>query len=93
MAVPLKNGGMSKLKALFFTLLSGVSTGIGAFVGAIIGSVSSVVIGICLAFSAGAMLYIVSGELIPESNRIYRGRIGTIGNILGFLIGILSMNV
>lgn len=93
MSVPLKNGGMSKIKVLFFTLLSGITTGIGAFLGAIVGSVSQVVIGICLAFAAGAMLYIVSVELIPESNKIYNGRIGTIGNILGFLIGILSMNV
>lgn len=91
MSVPMKNGGMSKTKAVFLTLLSGVTTGIGAFFGAIVGGISNVIIGTCLAFAAGAMLYIVSGELIPESNKIYKGRIGAIGNILGFIIGILSM--
>ena len=93
MAVPMKSGGMSKTKAVILTLLSGVTTGIGAFFGALVGGVSNSIIGICLAFAAGAMLYIVSGELIPESNKIYKGRIGSIGNILGFIIGIISTQI
>lgn len=93
MSVPMKNGGMSKIKVVVFTLLSGVTTGIGAFFGVIVGGISNEIIGICLAFAAGAMLYIVSGELIPESNKIYKGRIGAIGNILGFLIGVLSIQM
>ncbi len=87
MAVPMKNGGMSKTKAIILTILSGITTGIGAFFGAIVGGISKDVISICLAFAAGAMLYIVSGELIPESNNIYKGRIGAIGNILRIYIG------
>lgn len=93
MSVPMKNGGMRKIKVIIFTLLSGVTTGIGAFFGAIIGGISAEVIGMCLAFAAGAMLYIVSGELIPESNKIYKGRIGSIGNILGFIVGIFAINL
>lgn len=86
MAVPMKNGGMSKTKAVILTLLSGVTTGLGAFFGAILGGISEEIIGICLSFAAGAMLYIVSGELIPESNRIYKGRMGAIGNIVRIYI-------
>lgn len=93
MAVPMKNGGMSKIKAVVLTLLSGVTTGLGAFLGAIVGGISQSIIGICLAFAAGAMLYIVSGELIPESNKIYQGRMGTVGNIVGFIIGILATQI
>ena len=93
MAIPMKNGGMSKWKAIFLTLLSGVTTGIGAFFGAIVGGISETIIGICLAFAAGAMLYIVSGELIPESNKIYKGRMGSLGNILGFVVGILATQI
>ena len=93
MSVPMKNGGMGRIKVIILTLLSGVTTGIGALFGAIIGGISVQIISICLAFAAGAMLYIVSGELIPESNKIYSGRIGIIGNILGFVIGILSMKI
>lgn len=88
MAVPMKNGGMSKGKVIWYTLLSGVTTGIGAFFGAVVGSVSQTVIGLCLAFAAGAMLYLVAGELLPESNHLYTGRMATLGNILGLLTGV-----
>lgn len=90
MAVPMKNGGMKKSKVIFYVLLSGITTGIGAFFGAIIGSISETVIATCLSFAAGAMLYIVSGELIPESNKLYKGRMSSIGNMIGFIIGIFA---
>lgn len=93
MSVPMKNGGMSKIRALAYTMLSGVTTGIGAFFGASLGQISEGMISICLSISAGAMLYIVSGELIPESNSLYKGRIGIIGNILGFILGIIAFNL
>ena len=78
MAVPMKNGGMEIWKVIFYVVLSGVTTGIGAFFGAIIGSISETIIAINLSFAAGAMLYIVSGELIPESNKLYNGRMSTV---------------
>ena len=78
MAVPMKNGGMEIWKVIFYVLLSGVTTGIGAFFGAIIGSISETIIAINLSFAAGAMLYIVSGELIPESNKLYKGRMSAV---------------
>ena len=90
MAVPMKNGGMSKSKVVFYVILSGVTTGVGAFFGAIVGSISQSVIAVCLSFAAGAMLYIVSGELIPESNKLYKGRMSAIGNMIGFIIGIFA---
>lgn len=63
MAVPMKNGGMSKTKVIFYVILSGITTGIGAFFGAIVGSISTSIIAICLSFAAGAMLYIVSRRI------------------------------
>lgn len=90
MAVPMKNGGMKKSKVIFYVILSGVTTGIGAFFGAIVGSISEAIIAICLSFAAGAMLYIVSGELIPESNKLYKGRMSAVGNMIGFIIGIFA---
>ena len=90
MAVPMKNGGMSKSKVVFYVILSGVTTGVGAFFGAIVGSISQSVIAVCLSFAAGAMLYIVSGELIPESNKLYKGRMSAVGNMIGFIIGIFA---
>lgn len=93
MAVPMKNGGMNKLKVIFYVILSGVTTGIGAFFGALVGGISSEVISMCLSFAAGAMLYIVSGELLPESNKLYNGRMTAIGNIFGFLMGMIAMSI
>ena len=90
MAVPMKVGGMSKAKIILYVILSGITTGIGALVGAIVGKVSQAIIGICLSFAAGAMLYIVSGELTPEANNLYRGKMTAIGNILGILLGIFA---
>lgn len=93
MAVPMKNGGMKKSKVILYVILSGITTGIGAFFGAIVGSISEQVIAICLSFAAGAMLYIVSGELIPESNKLYNGRMSAIGNMLGFIVGFITMQL
>lgn len=78
------------MKAVILTALSGVTTGIGAFFGAIVGNLSKEFVGISLAFAAGAMLYIVSCELIPQSNQIYKGRFSSFGNILGIVLGIIA---
>lgn len=93
MAVPMKNGGMKTSKVLYYVILSGVTTGIGALIGKIIGEISQDVIAVCLSFAAGAMLYIVSGELIPESNKIYDGKASTIGTIIGFILGLIAVNI
>ena len=92
MAVPMKNGGIKPIKVVFYVILSGVTTGIGAFFGALIGGISQSIISICLSFAAGAMLYIVSGELLPESNKLYQGKLPVVANIIGFILGILSLN-
>lgn len=93
MSIPMKNGGMPIWKVIFYVVLSGVTTGVGAFFGAIIGNISNTIIAISLGFAAGAMLYIVSGELIPESNKLYKGRMSALGNIMGFIIGIFATKI
>lgn len=89
-SLPLKTAGTSRFKAVIITILSGLTTGIGAFVGSILGSISLDLIGMSLAFAAGAMLYIVSCELIPESKSMYKGRFASLGNMIGLVIGILA---
>ncbi len=93
MAVPMKNGGMKISKVIFYVVLSGITTGVGAFFGAIVGSISETIIAMCLSFAAGAMLYLVSGELIPESNQLYHGRMTALGNMIGFLIGMFATSL
>lgn len=89
MALPMKSGGYSGSKAFFYTLLSGVPMGIGAFLGAVLGGLSDYFIGACLGFAAGAMLYIVYVNLVPESKKIYLGRFSSVGNLLGIICGII----
>ena len=90
MGVPMKSGGMKISKIIFYVIMSGITTGIGAFFGALVGTIGKEVIAMCLAFAGGAMLYIVSGELIPESSNLYKGRLPVIGNIIGFIIGMFA---
>lgn len=93
MAVPMKSGGMKSIKVIVLVILSGITTGVGAFFGSIVGTISQNVIAICLSFAAGAMLYIVTGELTPEAHSLYKGRTSALGNIIGFLIGILAVSI
>ena len=89
MALPMKLGGFSATKSFLLTILSGVPMGLGALIGAALGHVSQQFIALCLGFAGGAMLYVVFGELIPESKRIYLGRMSSVGNILGIVCGII----
>lgn len=91
MAIPMKQGGMKAWKIMLYIVMSGVATGIGTLIGVIIGNISVEIVAMCLSFSAGSMLYIVSGELIPEYNHLYQGRIGALGNMAGFIIGLFAM--
>ncbi|WP_207750716.1 ZIP family metal transporter [Anaeromonas gelatinilytica] len=89
MATPLRMSGFRKLKVIFLTLLAGIPTGIGAFLGAVLGNISDIFIGLCLAIAAGTMLYIICGELIPNSKNIHKGRISTLGLSTGFILGLI----
>lgn len=88
MAAPLKMGGISKLRILLYTILAGIPMGVGAFIGEVVGAISPLFICLCLSFAAGSMLFITCGELIPKSQSVYKGRISTIGMLLGIMIGI-----
>ncbi len=88
-AVPMRAGGVSKWKAFLLTVASGLPMGLGAFAGSLLGEISSVMVSGCLGFAGGAMLYIVFGELVPESKKLYLGRLSSIGNIIGILCGII----
>ena len=89
LALPLRLGGYGFKKTLFIAFLSGLPTAVGAFLGFLVGGISKDIISFCLAFAGGAMLYIVCGDIIPESKQMYKGRLSAIGNIIGFIIGIV----
>lgn len=89
MAVPMRAGGFSKIRAFLYTILSGVPMGFGALFGAALGGISDRLISVCLGFAGGAMLYIIFGELVPQSKKLYLGRLSSIGNVMGILCGII----
>ena len=93
MAIPMKSSGMDKWKVILYVIFSGATTGIGAFLGVIIGEISNSIISIALGFAAGCMLYIISADLIPESNKLYSGKLSSLGNILGVIAGIFANKV
>ena len=89
MAVPLKAGGMKPWKAVAIAAATGIPTGVGALLGAAAGQISDQVISFCLALAGGTMLFVVLSDLIPQSKKIYGGRMGSFCNILGVLLGMI----
>lgn len=89
-SVPLVSGGMGKLKAAFLTALSGLPTVFGALLGFALGGINDVMLVLSLGFASGAMLYVVFGELLPESILMWRSKLPAFvlftGVIAGFLL-------
>ena len=79
----------SPWKILFYTILTGIPTGIGAFFGAYMGMLSSRFIALCLSFAGGTMLYIICDEIIPGAKVLHKGRASSLGVLLGFIFGII----
>lgn len=89
MAVTLKVNKVSSFRIVLYTILAGVPTGIGAFLGAYMGSVSDTLISLSLSFAAGAMLYMICDEILPNAKDLHKGRASTIGVIIGLILGML----
>ena len=88
-AVPLISGGMSKWRSVGVTALSGAPTVIGAVMGFLIGTISPTALVISLSFASGAMLYVVFGELLPESILMWKSKLPAMVAIMGILTGLL----
>lgn len=85
-SLPLKSEGISRRKAFVYGTLSGVVEPIGAIVTILLASYILPVLPYLLAFAAGAMIYVVVEELIPESAAGEHSNLGTIGFAVGFVI-------
>lgn len=85
-SLPLKNAGMSKKKAFLYGMLSGIVEPIGAIITILITSIVVPILPYLLSFAAGAMIYVVVEELIPEASEGQHSNIGTIGFAIGFMI-------
>ena len=89
-SVPLISGGMNRWRAIGITALSGAPTIIGALIGYSLGLISPVWLSLALSFAGGAMLYVVFGELFPESFLIWKskapGAMALVGTMLGLVL-------
>ena len=85
-SMPLKTEGFSKLKAFWYGTLSGIVEPIGAIITILLTNAVVPVLPYFLSFAAGAMIYVVVEELIPESQQGEHSNIGTIGVAIGFVI-------
>lgn len=92
-SVPLVAGGMSKLNAVLITALSGAPTIIGAVIGYSLGLLSPVWLSLSLSFASGAMIYVVLGELFPESFLMWKSKAPGAAALLGLLLGIVLVTV
>ncbi|MFO7535517.1 MAG: ZIP family metal transporter [Kiritimatiellia bacterium] len=85
-AVPLRREGMSRRKCFWYGQLSAIVEPIGGVLAAALVIVMKPILPYALAFAAGAMIYVVVEELIPEAQRGEDTDTATIGAMLGFAL-------
>ncbi|RLE61866.1 MAG: ZIP family metal transporter [Thermoprotei archaeon] len=85
-AFPLVREGYSRFKAVLYATLSGLAEPIAGLIGVLAVSLSTSVLPYALAFAAGAMIYVISDEIIPESHRKGFEKEATFGLIAGFIV-------
>ena len=88
-AVPLIAGGMPKLRSVIVTALTGFPTILGALLGFGVGAMGPTALAVSLSFASGAMLYVVFGELLPESILMWRSKLPATATIIGMLTGLV----
>ena len=85
-SVPLLREGFSKNRAFFFGQLSGIVEPIAAVFGALVVGIAEPILPFALAFAAGAMIFVVVEEVIPESHASGHGDAASLGVIIGFVV-------
>ena len=86
-AVAFLSAGQSRATALLVTAGTGLVEPLGAIAGFVALQFATSLLPAALAFAAGAMLFVVSHEVIPESHRAGRSTVAT----FGFVLGVLAM--
>ena len=85
-SMPLREEGLSRLKAFFYGFLSGVVEPISSLVAVLLTYYVSAILPFTLSFAAGAMIYVVIEELIPEANEGKHSNLAAIGVTVGFVL-------
>jgi ZIP family zinc transporter len=85
-SVPLRREGMSRLRAFWYGQLSATVEPVAGVIGAAAVLLMRPILPYALAFAAGAMIFVVVEELIPEAQQEQNTDVATIGAMLGFAI-------
>ncbi len=85
-SVPLRREGFSRLKSFWYGQLSGFVEPVAGVIGAVAVIIMKPLLPYALSFAAGAMIYVVVEELIPESQQDKETDIATIGAMIGFSV-------
>jgi len=85
-SIPLRRDGMSRSKSFLYGQASGIVEPIAGVLGAALVSTMRPILPYALAFAAGAMIYVVAEEVLPEANRDGNGHLATIGTMVGFAV-------
>ena len=85
-SMPLRGEGISRRRAFLYGTASGIVEPIAAFITILLTGLVVPILPYLLAFAAGAMIYVVVEELIPESQSGKHTNIGTIGVAFGFVM-------
>lgn len=88
-SIPLRREGFSRAKAFYYGQLSGVVEPMAGVLGAFLVLTMKSILPFSLAFAAGAMIYVVAEELIPEAHFQKNGHIATWGVMVGFAVMML----
>lgn len=85
-SMPLRREGMSKLRSFWYGQLSGIVEPIAGVIGAVAVILAQPILPYALGFAAGAMIFVVVEELVPESQRGNNTDIATMGTLIGFAV-------
>lgn len=85
-SMPLRDSGKSRVQCFGFGILSGVVEPVGALLTILLTKQIQSMLSYLLAFAAGAMVYVIVEELVPESSGGENSDMGTIGFAVGFII-------
>ena len=85
-SLPLRASGMSKFKSFWYGQLSGFVEPMAAILGVIFVTIFQTILPYALSFAAGAMVYVVVEELIPESQLDNNSDLATLSTIFGFVV-------
>lgn len=88
-SAPMVAGGERRWRAAGLAALSGAPTVLGAALGYCLGTLGPTALTLTLSFAAGAMLYVVFGELLPEAAGLWKSKLPALTAVLGVLVGML----